>query len=92
MPQPDNSRFVHIRKTAQGPVAILVTEGGNGEQSEKAFDLLDINKILENIEKNIKKSRSAKTKEFHETEKTTFTSALDALREAKKVPVPGGII
>lgn len=82
--QPDNSQFVRI-SAGENQLAILDTDGPDGKRKQVSFDMLEINKTLQNIEKNIAKAKSETSQEFHETERKVFTIALTELRKAKRI-------
>lgn len=83
--QPDNSTFVGIHTTTQGPIAIIEMENGAKPRQKITFDLLDLNNTIQNIKKNLGNAKSETSREFHEAELSTFETALKNLREQKKI-------
>lgn len=84
--QPDNSTFISIKTiNGNGPIALIEVEDGNGKREHKAFDILALNKTIQNIEKNHENAKTEASQEFYKGEKDVFENALVKLREAKKI-------
>lgn len=84
--QPDNSNFLGIvNPDRRGALAQIEIEGPDGKRKPVNFDILELNKSIQNIQKNLEKAKSDENEEFHQHELDTFTSALEKLRLAKRI-------